>query len=188
VTSPIITVDPAYQFAVQALQCLTFINAQMPYPVQNLCFRVGSEVSHDLSQDRDLCCEGLGYVMLGDTYPSSSSFPEQDIVRQANTVCPPPAWAQQLKVGLIRCVPVVDGELGEFPTCDEWTLAFEKNVGDIITLRKMACCLRVWLNDQTGLLLGMSMVIERQTQSGPLGGCVERSMTLSLQQPNCDCG
>lgn len=188
-TLPIsITDDPTYQFGVQALACLSSVTASLPYPPGTVCFRVGGEVPHDLDQVRDLCCEGFGYVALGDTYPSSSSFPEQDIIRQANTVCPPPAWAQALKIGIVRCVPVMDNSMGAMPTCDEWTLAFQKNVIDTIALRQIACCLRIWLNAQVGQLLGMSMVIERQVQGTPLGGCVERTMTVTLQHMNCDCG
>jgi len=184
----IVTGDPVYQFSAQALACLSSVTAALPNPPGNVCYRVGGEVVHDIDMARDLCCEGLAYVSLGDTYPSSSSFPEQDIIRQANTVCPPPAWAQQLKLGIIRCVPVVMSDTGAMPTCTDWTTAWEQNVVDTIALRQVACCLRVWLMSQTGLLEGMSMVIERQTQGSPLGGCVERSVVLSLQQPNCDCG
>jgi len=38
-----------------------------------------------------------------------------------------------------------------------------------------------------GLFEGMSIVIERQTQGSPNGGCVERSLTITVQMPNCDC-
>lgn len=182
----IVTDDPAYLFGAQALQCMSDVTASLPFPPGSVCYRVG-EAAHDIDQMRDLCCEGFAYVELGDTFPSSSSFPEQDIIRQANTVCAPPAWAQGLKLGIVRCVPVMDDETGAMPTCDEWTLAFQKNVVDTIALRKVACCLRVWLTAQTGLLSGMSMVIERQTQGTPLGGCVERTLNVTLQQPNCDC-
>lgn len=189
-TSPvapdIVAADPVYQFAFQALACL-----QATYPVsgfapQRFEFRVGTSVTYDIDQYEDLCCPGLGYVMLGETYPSSSSFPEQDIVRQANTVCAPPAWAQRITVGIIRCIPVVIDDQGTMPTADDWLEAFYKNVADVMALRATACCLRTWLTEQTGQLLGMSMVIENQTQGSPQGGCVERTLTFALQHPNCD--
>lgn len=186
-TAPlVITEDPAYQFAIQALECL-----QANYPVSgfmpgSFCVRVGASVTHDMDLHEDMCCHGLGYVMLGGTFPSSSSFPEQDVIRQANTVCAPPAWAQRIQLGIVRCVPT-SGEQGQMPTCDQWTTAFEQNVADIIALRRASCCLRSWLTEQTGLLLGMSMVIEEQNQGGAQGGCIERSVTLALQHPNCDC-
>jgi hypothetical protein len=186
VTDPVLN-DPAYLFAQQALMCL-----QSSYPVSGYapgqyCVRVGLSVTYDVDMTLDLCCEGLGYVALGDTYPSSDSFPEADIIRQARAVCPPVAWAQQLKVGIIRCIPTVTDDFGAMPSCEDWGLAFRQNVADIVALRRMSCCLRTWLTGQTGLLLGMSLVIERQIQGSPQGGCVERSVTMSLQQPNCDC-
>jgi hypothetical protein len=182
----IVTGDPVYLFGTQALACLTSVTAALPFPPGLVCYRVG-EAAHDIDQLQDLCCDGFAYVQLGDTFPSSSSFPEQDIIRQANTVCPPPAWAQALKLGIVRCVPVM-GEDGSMPTCTEWTEAFQKNVVDTIALRRVACCLRQWLVGQTGPLFGMSMVIERQVQGAPLGGCVERTLNLTLQMMNCDCG
>ncbi len=183
----VVTADPVYLFATQALACL-----QATYPVSGYApelyqFRVGTNVTYDMDQYDDLCCRGLGYVMLGETYPSASSFPEQDVVRQANTVCPPPAWAQRITLGIIRCIPTVVDEMAGMPTADDWSLSFYKNVADVIALRRAACCLRNWLMNQTGLLLGMSMVIENQGQSSPQGGCVERTLTLALQYPNCDC-
>jgi hypothetical protein len=33
----------------------------------------------------------------------------------------------------------------------------------------------------------MSVVIERQNQGTPQGGCVERSMSIVAQIVNCDC-
>ena len=185
-TDPILD-DPAYQFATQALLCLADSYPVSGYAPADFCVRVGTSVTYDLDTMQDLCCEGLGYVFLGDTYPSSASFPEADIVRQATAVCPPVSWAQQIKVGIIRCIPTVTDDFGGMPTCTDWTLAFHKNVADIIALRRTACCMRVWLNQQVGNLLGMSMVIERQIQGAPQGGCVERSVTITLQQPNCDC-
>lgn len=185
-TDPVVLNDPAYRFATQALSCL-----QLNYPVSGFvpgqfCVRVGTSVTYDIDTMLDLCCEGLGYVLLGATYPSSDSFPEQDIVRQARAVCPPVAWAQSIQVGIVRCIPTVVDDLGGMPSCDDWNLAFQQNVADIIALRRMACCMRAWVQSQDDLL-GMSVVIERQTQGTPQGGCVERSVTISLQQPNCDC-
>ena len=119
----IVLADPVYEFAAQALACL-----QVSYPVSGYApelyeFRVGTSVTHDIDQYDDLCCRGLGYVMLGETYPSATSFPEQDIIRQANTVCAPPAWAQRITLGIVRCIPVVIDEQGSMPTAEDWRLA-----------------------------------------------------------------
>jgi hypothetical protein len=190
VTTPIpdiVLADPVYVFAAQALACLQATYPVSGYGPERYEFRVGTSITYDMDQFLDLCCAGLGYVTLGETYPSASSFPEQDVVRQANTVCPPPAWSQRITLGIVRCIPTVIDDLGSMPSASDWTLAFYKNVADVIALRRTACCLRDWLVGQTGLLLGMSMVIENQTQGSPQGGCVERTLTMALQYPNCDC-
>jgi hypothetical protein len=167
------------------LECLCDnVNAQ-PNPPAHCCFRVGPEVAHDAGIFQDLCCEGIAYVSLGDTYPSSDSFPEADIVRQANSACAPNTWAQVFQVGIIRCAPVGN----EFipPGCDDWNAAARQNVVDAQTLRRVACCMRSFIFENNDLFLGMSLVIDRQTQGTPQGGCVERQMTLTIQFPNFDC-
>jgi hypothetical protein len=131
-----------------------------------------------------MCCEGIAYVSLGDTYPSSASFPEQDIVRQADAVCSPPSWAQIFKAGIIRCVPTGDEDP---PTCDDWNAAFTQNIYDGLSLRRAQCCFRSYVTSNDDLFLGMSVVMERQVQGSPLGGCVERYFTIAVQIPNCDC-
>jgi len=179
-TDPLVTLTDA------ALNCLAVAVSGAPNIPLHICFRVGSEVAYDIGQYTDLCCEGLAYVSLGDTFPSSSSFPEQDIIRQSNTVCAPPSWAQEIRMGIIRCAPV-GGINGEPPTCADWNAAFAQNIEDAASLRRAACCLRNWVNAQTDFFLGMSVVINRQIQGNPIGGCVERSQTLMIQFPNCDC-
>jgi hypothetical protein len=169
----------------ELLACLCEQTAQQPNPPQHCCFRVGTEVAHDAGINVDLCCEGIAYVMLGDTFPSSGSFPEQDIVRQADAKCPPPTWAQVFKVGIIRCVPVGDGF--NPPSCTEWNEAALQNVADSIALRRTACCFRQFIITNNEQFLGMSVVIERQSQGPIAGGCVERSMQITAQIPNnCD--
>jgi hypothetical protein len=169
----------------ELLSCLCENAAAQPGAPQHCCFRVGTEVAHDAGILQDLCCEGIAYVSLGDTYPSSTSFPEQDIVRQADAKCAPPTWAQVFQVGIIRCVPVGNEFLP--PNCDEWNAASRQNVIDAQTLRRVACCMRNFIVTNAGVFDGMSLVIDRQTQGTPLGGCVERSMRLTAQFPNCDC-
>lgn len=179
--------DPVIELAVAALSCLQQAVTGLPGAPANVCFRVGLEVAHDLDMTADLCCSGLAYVALGDTYPSAQSFPEQDIVRQANAVCAPPSWAQQFKFGIVRCVPVMRDDFGTMPTCADWNTAALQNFYDSIALRRTACCFRQFFTTNQGLFEGMSVVIERQTQGSPNGGCVERSLTITAQMPNCDC-
>lgn len=167
-----------------ALNCLCEKVSQIPNPPQHCCFRIGQEVIHDVGFSIDQCCEGIAYVLLGDLYPSSESFPEQDIVRQANSNCAPATWGIILKFGLIRCIPVggID-PLG----CDEWNAMAVQNVYDSLALTRTACCVRDYVIREDPKLIGMSVVIDRQTQGNPLGGCVERSFTMTIQIPNCEC-
>lgn len=169
----------------ELLACLCENVATQENPPQHCCFRVGTEIAHDAGILQDQCCEGIAYVALGDTFPSSDSFPEADIVRQATAVCAPTTWAQEFQIGIIRCVPTGDQFLP--PNCVDWNAAARQNVIDAQTLRRVACCMRNFVVQNSGVFLGMSTVIDRQTQGNPQGGCVERTMKLTIQIPNCDC-
>lgn len=169
----------------ELLACLCDNANAQPNPPAICCFRVGTEIAHDAGILEDQCCEGIGYVALGDTYPSSDSFPEADIVRQANAVCAPTTWAQVFQVGIIRCAPVGNEFRG--PNCIEWNAAARQNVVDSQTLRRVACCMRNFMTQNNDLFLGMSLVIDRQIQGNPQGGCVERTMKITAQFPNCEC-
>jgi hypothetical protein len=168
------------------LECLcTYSQAAEGAPA-HCCFRVGTEIAHDAGMLEDLCCEGIAYVALGETYPSSESFPEADIVRQAAATCAPATWAQTFQVGIIRCAPVGNGFLP--PGCTDWNAAARQNIIDARTLRQVACCIREYVVNGDDSLLGMSLVIDRQLQGNPQGGCVERTMKITAQFPNNDCG
>lgn len=166
------------------LACLCAAVQEQENPPLNCCLRVGTEVVADMDAIRDLCCEGLAYVSLGDQWVSVNSFPEQDIVRQANSRCGIGAWGIEFKIGIMRCIPV--GGNDTMPTCDDWTAAALNNFADAKSLRRTACCFISYVREAP-LLEGMSIVINRQTQGQPQGGCIERSMTISAQIPNCDC-
>lgn len=184
VTSPL-TGDLVQPLAQALLDCLCATVALAPNPPAHCCFRVGNEVAHDADLFGDLCCEGLGYVTLGDIYPSTDSFPEQDIIRQAISRCGIASWAVSLKVGIVRCAPV-GGPNGEMPSCIDWNTAATQNFSDAQVLRSVACC---FINQITTMPImnGMSVVVNRQIQSTPQGGCVERYLTIDVQIPNCDC-
>lgn len=169
----------------EALSCLCVQVNLIPNPPSHCCFRIGQEVIHDAGVHEDECCEGVAYVLLGDLYPSAVSFPEQDIVRQANANCAPPTWALHIKLGIIRCIPV--GGMDPL-SCEGWNSAAIQNVYDATALLKTSCCIRNYVIRQSGAMLGMSVVIDRQEQGNPLGGCVERSLSIALQIPNCECG
>jgi hypothetical protein len=193
--------DPVIYLAQLAKTCLTNAVAEVAAlvndvtiwkPPAEVCFRVSTQIPFDMDKYADLCCQGLGYVALGGTWPSANSFPEQDVNRQAASRCAPPAWAEEYRMGLVRCLPVVtQGEgfqEGGMPTCAEWNQAAIQNMWDSVTLRKATCCFRQSvLTDSTGFFDGMSVVMDRQVQGPPLGGCVERYVNVQVQHPNCDC-
>lgn len=181
--------DYPLQLSTLMFNCLTTAVGLMDAAIrpQEICYRVGSEVAHDADMTTDLCCLGLAYVSALDIWPSSASFPEQDIVRQATAKCMPPAWGFQLKVGIVRCAPVSSDDMGSMPTCTQWTEAHVKTLADAMALQRTACCFRNAVLSDPNDLLGMSVVIERQVQGSPLGGCVERYMNVSVQFPNTIC-
>lgn len=168
------------------LDCLCPAVSGNPNPPQYCCFRVGTEIPHDMGFTIDECCQGVAYVSMGDVWPSAASFPENDVVRQSNAVCAPPAWGVQFKAGIIRCLPTSD-RLGNPISCAEWTAGFVQQAHDSQALRRAACCFRSWVRNNTGEFLGMSVVIGRQSATNPLGGCIERFVTVDVQMMNCDC-
>jgi hypothetical protein len=122
---------------------------------------------------------------MNDLFPSTDNFPQEDVNRQAEENCPIASWGVELRAGIVRCVPV-GGENGEMPTCTEWTAAAIQDFYDAQTLRNTACCFIAAVRANEALL-GMSAIIGRITVSGPLGGCIERSIGFTVQIPNCDC-
>jgi hypothetical protein len=176
--------DPFLPIMAEALlSCLSHAVTGNPNPPENIGYRIGVEIAHDAGLDVDLCCEGIAYVSLGDSWPTAN-FPEQDIQRQSITPCAPPAWGTQFRVGIIRCAPTGDNNP---PTQAEWNAAFIQNLWDAQALRRAECCFRNWVRSREDALLGMSIVMGRQIQGTPLGGCVERYFTIDVQFPNCDC-
>ena len=82
------------------------------------------------------------------------------------------------------------GDENEGPSCIDWTGAALKTMGDAQVLRRVACCVISQINTDDefldGNMLGMSVVVGRQEQGEPQGGCVERYMTIQIQIPNCE--
>lgn len=163
------------------LACLCNAVTGQPDPPQHCCYRIGTEPVHDidLQTQIDLCCEGLAYVMLRDNYPSVQSFPDNDIVRQVQGFCDPPAWAVGFRVGIVRCAPTD-------PDCDRNTAAYIQNLHDMVSINATMCCFRDYIN-ASPTFVGMSLVIERQQQGSTSGGCTERYVNLVAQIPNLDC-
>ena len=117
--------------------------------------------------------------MLGDTYPSSESFPDNDIIRQGDIPCTPPGWAINFRIGIVRCAPDPGSDVAE-------NAAFTQNVWDMLSLNETWCCFREFVRSSDEFM-GMSLVLERQVQGSTSGGCTERYVRMAVQIPNVDC-
>lgn len=180
--------DPVSELFTQLLACLCQSVAQNANPPLYCEPRVGTEITQDLGQYTDLCCSGLAYVALGDVYFTQDNFPDQEVARQIRGSCAPASWAQVFKMGIIRCIPVGQPD-GEPPTTADWIAASAQNLVDSQSLRQAACCIREWVTKtaQGTIYDGMSVVVDRQTQLNPQGGCTERNVNVTIQFPNLDC-
>jgi len=173
--------DYARPIADLLLDCLCTLSTALENPPQHCCFRIGTEIAHDLDQFSDLCCEGLAYVSMGDIYATRLAV-QEDTDRQVN--CGVVGWGVQLRAGIVRCAPT--GTTTEMPSCEDWTAAALTNFADAQLLRGLACCFLEGIQDLPNMR-GMSVLVGRQVQTNPAGGCIERYVTFDAQFPNCDC-
>jgi len=173
--------DFTLELSTALLSCLCNAVTGMPDPPRHCCYRVGTEPVHDIDLETqiDLCCEGLAYVLLRDVYPSSESFPDNDIIRQVQGGCAWPAWAVGLRIGIVGCV-------GHSSKCAPNNAEFLTNLHRMQALNTAVCCFREFIRT-SDTLSGFNLVIERQVQGSTSGGCTERYVNLVAQIPNLDC-
>lgn len=164
------------------LACLCAAVQERPNPPQNCCYRIGVEAAGDADTFTDLCCEGLAYVIPQDSWPAYV-FPNMDIVRQASAPCGIVSWAQEYRVGIMRCAPT--GTDTTMPSCEEWNAAALQNMYDAESLRRAVCCFRP-IALAIPEMDGMGIVVNRMQQGPVAGGCVERWMTVQVELPG-DC-
>ena len=161
------------------LTCLeTEVSANPDVPA-DFCLRAGPVTVHDIDAQTGIdktCCPGLGYVRIGQVYPSSA-FPEPD---PRSDRCLSLARAVELTMGVVRCIPGMGTEAG--PTCDDWTLAALHEANDIDAMWKAMCC---WVATSEfkavkGRRFGIvtSNVIQE-------ADCIERFMTILVDVPKC---
>lgn len=148
----------------------------------NFCLRAGEAIAEDIDPfiGTDLCCTGLGWVRIGDSYPSSN-FPEPD---PFSGKCFPIQYAQQYEVGLLGCYPGA-GE-ASMPTCLNHTEAAIADTQRIAVLRQVACCFGDKLS-KNGIpkVRGRLWQIQGTGVQGPRGGCISRVMSVLVQVPAC---
>lgn len=146
-------------------------------PPQVVAARPGDRIELLLAQNRDECCEGLGWVRNVTTYPSES-FPDPDT---AATACGPSAWAVVLEVGIARCAPVPDGS--EIPSGEDWDNTTAAVMADMAAIIR---AVRVFkeLSDYEDTLWLVGAWLPLTTE----GGCVGGAMQVTISAIPCQTG
>lgn len=175
--------DSSFRMAELLLDCLNeqFLvpNPDLPTPGE-FCLRAGEQMSEDIdpTTGEDLCCTGLGWVRIGNTYPSSS-FPAPDPVTKA---CLPTGWAQEYEVGLLGCY-TPGGDPAMAP-CEEHTTQAVQDWARIMVLKQVACCFGEALNSDPRTR-GRLWTVQGINVSGPRTNCISRVMTLLVSIGKC---
>lgn len=162
--------------ALELLECLEIEVAKVEDPPLYVGLRPGDVVAHLMSTSEDECCSGLAWVRPMPFWPSSSIFPNQDIVplKGSNIAR---AWSVQLELGAVRCAPTPDAD--RIPTNDEWMAVTQAVMDDAAALRRAACCFSE--RHPSKLIVGQWQPLSVE------GGCVGGVMSLTVQGPACDC-
>lgn len=151
------------------LDCLRgAVTGTHPNPPLHFSLRIGEEIAQDLSQYDDLCCEGLAYVKIMNTYPSDN-FPEPN---DTYTPCGANQWAVDLELGVLRCAPV--GTIDYVPTDADWTAAVEQVAHDQAALRQAVACFRDQLEP------GTPWIPRAGTSISPQGGCTGSTQVVTV--------
>lgn len=161
------------------LDCLETELALNPDPPAEMCLRVGSQVIHDidgLSSADKVCCPGLGYVRIGQVYPSTS-FPAPDV---RNDKCLSLARVVELVAGVVRCVPGMGLEEG--PTCADWTATAVHDANDMDALFRAVCCLV--RAPEFRHVRGRRWAVQGSTVE-QTADCVERQLTVLVEVGKC---
>jgi hypothetical protein len=175
------TLDRVDQYATQLLDCLEEQFLLLPAGVRpNFYEKVAGTIfieDMDPFSSDDKCCQGTGWVRVGDTYPSRS-FPEPDPFDSGN--CDPQGWAQAIDLGVARCYPG-SGDV-EGPSVAEHEAAVAQDLLDLRTLKKAICC---WAK----IVVPKHMPYQITSISvTPLSGtCISRIASLIVAVGRCDC-
>jgi hypothetical protein len=159
------------------LACLNEQYTGIPGRPENFCLRGGEAISEDIDPmtNRDLCCEGLGWVRMGGTFPSSS-FPEPDAALKRGG-CLPLGWAQELEVGVLRCY--VPGGDPMMATCAQHTTVAEFYADDMDRIKNAICH---WVDT---LPKGRLFQVVSIVPVGPHGNCIQTVGSLLVAAPKC---
>lgn len=175
------TLDRVKQYADQLLVCLEDEFNLLPAEVRPANYEhvAGTLFVEDIDPffGRDKCCEGTGWVRVGETFPSRN-FPDPDIFDSG--ACDPQGWAQVIDVGVARCYPGYGNPQG--PTEAQHLAARDQDLLDLMTLKKAICC---WAEGM--IPKRNSYQITGITVTGPSGVCISRIAQLVVAIGRCDC-
>lgn len=165
------------------LECLqeqfTVPNPDLPTPGQ-FCMIAGEEITEDIDPivGTDLCCEGLGWVRIGNTVPSSN-FPNPDPVLKS---CLPTGWAQEYDIGLLGCYN--PGATPEMATCAEHNVQAMRDYERIMALKGVACCFQERLRQDPKTRGRLWNVVGLRVE-GPRSNCISRVMSITVNIGKC---
>lgn len=169
------------EFAQILLDCLrtyyTTEHENLPdIAVENFCLIPGTEIAEDIDPltGVDLCCEGLGWVRIGDAFPSSN-WPEPDATLSK---CWPVAWSQQYEVGILGCYPTSEHMLS-CVTKEQYAL---QDAARLRALKEVFCCFADHARVEKP---ARNWTIDSIAVQGPRGGCVSRVASIRVQLPRC---
>lgn len=166
--------DIIYDVAAKLLACLTVQVNQLDSVPANIGFLPGAAFAEDLSIYNDLCCEGTAFVRHASTYPSGENFPAPDTGQDP---CSPLAWGIVFEIGVMRCAPT--GSIAFVPTMAEWSAANSQYFLDMAALRAAICCYQGQYSQGDGIVIGQA------SPSGPQGGCIVATLTVTIQAIGC---
>lgn len=184
-TSQVVHDQMVMPLAALALNCLTAEVAKLANPPAKVQMRPGRTFTALADQTQDECCAGIAYVRPSTQIPTTGHWPQplSDVDGPSASRGNPPYYAAVLELGIWRCIPTVsnvEGEEGMVPTAAQWLQATQDQLDDAAALRRVACCLRLLLENDS-VIAGNVEPLENQ---GPCGGV---SMTVTLRAPACDC-
>jgi hypothetical protein len=128
----------------------------------------------------DDCCAGQAWVRVIRIYRSSSDeFPQPSTVpHDADRCTPGGIWAVEYGVGVVRCVPGLDGR-GRPPTATDFERCAAVMLDDAAHVRSAVLC---------GLVADVeSVVIGDWLPVGPDGGCAGGELSVTVAVDGCGC-
>lgn len=173
------TLDRVKQYADDLLLCLEEEFNLQPAEVRPAFYETvaGTVFIEDIDPffGEDKCCDGTGWVRIGDTFPSRN-FPEPDPFEAG--ACDPQQWAQIIDVGVARCYPGYGDPSG--PTADDHAATYAQDALDLRVIKKAICC---WANRM--IPKRNSYQITGISVTGPSGVCMSRIAQIVVAVGRC---